>query len=141
MDDISPCSFTLAQAFYHSPKSSFSWFVQVTVWVQVIAHMSCQGLIHVTLTIDIFPIRQAFTNCMHSYNLAHKQHYTYTKIWARYWFFCVKISWISQSPTQTIMLWTIKTTTTTVFLISNTVALNPYSHSRAFDPQSFAPSS
>ena len=33
----------------------------------------------------------------------------------------------------------IKTTTTTVFLISNTVVPNPYSHSTAFDSQSFAP--
>ena len=33
----------------------------------------------------------------------------------------------------------IKTTTTTAFLISNTVVLNPYSHSAASDPQSFAP--
>ena len=32
----------------------------------------------------------------------------------------------------------IRTTTTTKFLISNTVVLNPYSHS-TFDPQSFAP--
>ena len=32
----------------------------------------------------------------------------------------------------------IEATTTTVFLISNTVVPNPYSHSTAFDPQSFA---
>ena len=31
------------------------------------------------------------------------------------------------------------TTTTTAFLISNTVVRNPYTHSTAFDPQSFAP--
>ena len=32
----------------------------------------------------------------------------------------------------------IRTTTTTAFLISNTVVLNPNSHSAALDPQSFA---
>ena len=34
----------------------------------------------------------------------------------------------------------IQTITTTAILISNTVVLNPYSHSKAFHPQSFAPS-
>ena len=33
----------------------------------------------------------------------------------------------------------IQTTTTTAFLISNTALPNPYSHSTAFNPQSFAP--
>ena len=49
----------------------------------------------------------------------------------RDWFFLVKIIWICQSPTQTIMgLKKMKKTTTTAFLISNTVALNPDNHSR-----------
>ena len=33
----------------------------------------------------------------------------------------------------------LRTTTITVFLISNTVVPNPYSHSATFNPQSFAP--
>ena len=32
------------------------------------------------------------------------QHYAYTKICTWYWFLCVKILWICQSPRQTIML-------------------------------------
>ena len=41
--------------------------------------------------------------------------------------------------TKTIMLQEKETTTTIVFLISNTVVPNPYSHHKSFDPQSFAP--
>ena len=33
-----------------------------------------------------------------------KRHYACTKTRARYWFLCVKIIWICQSPTQTTML-------------------------------------
>ena len=59
-----------------------------------------------------------------------------------YWFLCVKIIWICQSPTQTIIVKKnkIRTTTTTAFLISSTAVLNPVLPLHpAFNLQSFAP--
>ena len=70
---------------------------------------------------------------------ASKQRYTYTNICAWYWFLCVKKIGSANLPHRPLCFKKIKTITTTAFSISSTVVLNPYSHSTAFGPQSFAP--
>ena len=63
----------------------------------------------------------------------------YTKICAQYWLLCVKIIESANLPHRSLCFQKIRKTTTTAFLTSNTAVPNPYSHSTAFNPQSFAP--
>ena len=51
----------------------------------------------------------------------------------------VEIGSLGRTANYAIMPKKIRTTTTTAFLISNTVVLNPYSHSTAFNPHFFTP--
>ena len=67
---------------------------------------------------------QAFTNCC----------YAYTKICAWYWFICVKTFESGSLPRRPLGLKKIKTAST-VFFISKTIVLNPYSNGAIFDPQ------
>ena len=66
---------------------------------------------------------QAFINWKYT-QTALREHKNSSTVW----FLCVKIIWNSQLPKK------IKLTTTTTFLISNTVVPNPYSHIIAFIP-------
>ena len=86
-------------------------------------------------------ILQAFTYCMHSYDRACKVHangvtcaqkFVHSIDWEHNWKLFIAC------PQRPLCFKKTRTTTTTVFLISNTVVPILYSHSRELDPQSFA---
>ena len=77
-------------------------------------------------------IDQVFTNCMHSYDHAHNMHVIGID-WEHNWELLIAC------PKRPLCFKKIRTTTTTGFLISNTVVPNPYSHSTTFDLKFFAP--
>ena len=54
--DISPHSFSLGRTFHPPPKPPFSWFAEMTVQVQVIAHASYQGPISLVVFFQFFKI-------------------------------------------------------------------------------------
>ena len=85
---------------------------------------------------------QAFTNCMHSYDYAHSVHKNVVTL-AQKFVHCIdwEHNWklLIACPHRPLCFKKIRTTTTTMFLIFNTIVFNPYSHSIEFDPQSFAP--
>ena len=85
---------------------------------------------------------KAFTNCVHNYDHAHNVHTNGVTLaqksvhsidWEHNWKLLITC------PHRPLCFKKIRTTTTTMFLIFNTVVLNPYSHSIEFNSPSFAP--
>ena len=106
-----------------------------------------QYLVNIYIVKAIFnwswPIfKQIFTNCMHGYDRAHNVHANGV-IHAQK--FVQGIDWecnrelLITCPHRRLCFNKIRATTTTAFLISNTAVSNLYSHSTAFNLQSFAP--
>ena len=81
---------------------------------------------------------QALTNCMHGYDCACNVHANGVMLHKN---LCTVLIPLCKNnlnfPDRPLCFKKIRTTTTTTFLISNTIVSNPYSHSTAFDPQSF----
>ena len=78
---------------------------------------------------------QAFANCVHGYDCAHNVHANASHVYGIDWEHNLEL--LTACPHGLLSFKKIRTTTAAVFLISNTVVPNPYSHSTALDPQSF----